>query len=471
MVGIYRYFNQNAVLFLLLFSMLAVILQTFYISGILGRKLRKSFEALILIYLGALSILIRHINMELSRSVLVLDGKEYVFFLLAILIFGAGIYTYVRTKRWNVILGMVLTILNMPAMQRLVGSYYAFFFVVTLVLLTTRAGISYYIELKRQKTSITEYSIKEALDAQHSGILFAEKNGNILLINKKMLSLMSELSGGYIRNSEKFWEGLADFSEPIYQGAERENILVETRTQGVWQFARRKCVPGRWAIYQIIATDVTEQENINRQLREYQERLEAQKSQLEQALGNLEELKKQEALGRMWNHVHDVLGQRISILQRELGNKEAVNFELLENQIEHLLTDLNFVEEEDPFRMYQDIVDSFLPLGIRLHTQGRLPEDKLLARKLVEIIREAVTNAVRHGRAENIYIQIEDEESLHLMIENDGDVPMKEIQWGGGLRSIRQKVEEAAGKLEVQAEPQFKLYAEFPTNVKKDRLH
>ena len=88
-------------------------------------------------------------------------------------------------------------------------------------------------------------------------------------------------------------------------------------------------------------------------------------------------------------------------------------------------------------------------------------EDPVLARKVVEIIREAVTNAVRHGGAENIYITIEGTDKVRLIIENDGQALSGEIRWGGGLHSIQRRVEEAAGRLLIESDPRFRIIVEL----------
>ena len=464
MIGLYRYFDQNILLFLLFLSLIGVTLQAFYASGIVFRPLRKSFEILILLYLAAVSVLLRYVNSELSASMLVLRGYEHLFSLLAFLISVWGIFVYAKTWRLMVPAGIGLVLLNMPLSERLIGRFYGFYFILSLALLILRAGISYYVERQRQETDITEYSVKEALDAQHSGILFAEKNGKIRLINRQMLALMQDLTGGSLRNARKFWDLLPKLSRVEYSAAKEgvaEHYLVETSRHEVWQFVRKSFWLRGQETYQIIATDVTEQESITRQLRDYQKQLEEQKSRLETALNNLEDLRHEEALSRMWNHVHDVLGQRISILQRELSTKKNADFTLLQAQIDNLLADLNLPEEEEPIQGYQDIINAFLPLGIHFHTTGKLPEDPVLARKVVEIIREAVTNAVRHGGAENIYITIEGTDKVRLIIENDGQALSGEIRWGGGLHSIQRRVEEAAGRLLIESEPRFRIIVEL----------
>ncbi|RRD94693.1 hypothetical protein EII17_06600 [Clostridiales bacterium COT073_COT-073] len=466
MIDLYRNFNQNMILFLLLLSMLGVIVQTFYFSWVMGGYLRRGFEALILLHLARISLLLRHINSELLRSVLVLEENDEIRWAWVISVLLMGTYAYWKTKASNIISGICLAILVTPAVEWAFGKDYALLFVILLLLWIIRASVGCYMEHKKRQSSITEYSIKEALDAQHSGILFAEKNGSILLINQQMMTLMDDLAGGYVHNAEKFWKDLTGLAYREYQNEtdeENSRCMLETPQKKCWQFVRKSCLFHEREIYQVIATDITEQEQINRQLEEYQTQLKSQQSQLQAALENLEELKRQEALSLMWTHVHDVLGQRISILQRELNSKEEVDFERLAAQIDNLLTDLNFLEEEHPLQIYRDIIQAFLPLGIHFHTEGNLPEDEVLAGRIVEIMREAITNGVRHGQAENIYIKIEDGQDIKMIIENDGAIPAETIRFGGGLRSIQQKTEEIGGRMEIRLHPRFGIYVELPT--------
>ena len=469
MIDLYRNFSQSTILLLLLLSMLGVIVQTFYFSWVLGGYLRKGFEMLILLHLASVSLLLRHINSELLRSALVLEENDQIRWAWAISVILMGGYAYRKTKAVNILIGIGLAILITPGAEAVFGENYAYLFVLLLLFWVIRACAGCYMEHKKRQSSITEYSIKEALDAQHSGILFAEKNGSILLVNQQMMTLMNELVGGYLHNADKLWKQLMKLSYRDYHKEEEEQnyCLLETEEKKYWQFVRKSCIFHEREIYQVIATDVTEQEHINRQLEEYRVRLKNQQSQLQSALENLEELKRQEALSIMWGNVHDVLGQRISIMQRELNSGQEVDVHRLNGHVDNLLSGLGFSEEEDPERAYQDIIQSFLPLGINFHTEGSFPEDSMLAGKMVEIIREAVTNAVRHGQAENIYIKIDNGDGVRMSIENDGMIPEEAVRFGGGLRSIQQKAEETKGRMSIQQYPRFGVYVELLTKKGK----
>ena len=112
--------------------------------------------------------------------------------------------------------------------------------------------------------------------------------------------------------------------------------------------------------------------------------------------------------------------------------------------------------------MYQKIVSSFAPLGVNLNKTGNLPENEAIARVMVNIIREGVTNAVRHGQAQNIDIVIKEGEGYTLSIVNDGRLSAENIIQGGGLREINRKITELGGLLQIKTRPEFQLIVEIP---------
>ena len=49
-----------------------------------------------------------------------------------------------------------------------------------------------------------------------------------------------------------------------------------------------------------------------------------------------------------------------------------------------------------------------------------------------------------------------------MSLTNNGAVPKGEITEGGGLSMLRQRVEEANGKMEIQSIPCFRLMLDLP---------
>ena len=72
---------------------------------------------------------------------------------------------------------------------------------------------------------------------------------------------------------------------------------------------------------------------------------------------------------------------------------------------------------------------------------------------LVRIVREAVTNAVRHGGAENVRVQVVRGDGVCLRVDDDGLGLSGETVAGFGLTSMRQRAEGLGGSFRLLARP------------------
>jgi len=463
---LYTTLTQAQILGLMVVSILAVIMQTLHSSWIQENEPVKLFEALIVVHLLVLSIMLRTVNGELNASTITVGIYDQMRWVVGLLILFTGLGGYLTTKgKLSTISGIFFVLLTLPFMENLPYGGFTLCFIISILLFVGRAFVLYRREQIRQKVEITGYSVKEALDSQHSGILFAESDGSILLVNRQMLFLMEEFTGSQQRNAEKFWGALQEGSSPGLRCDDHfpgDFCLMNTVKEGTWQLVRKKVAWRGKDICQIIATDVTEEEAANRKLQEYHRQLEEKKEQLQIVLDNLEAIKKQEAFSKTYNYIHDVLGQKISILQQIFHRELIPDREMLLPLVETLAEEIAAVREEDPAEMYQQIVSSFAPLGVNLNKTGNLPENEAIARVMVNIIREGVTNAVRHGQAQNIDIVIKEGEGYTLSIVNDGRLSAENIIQGGGLREINRKITELGGLLQIKTRPEFQLIVEIP---------
>jgi signal transduction histidine kinase len=76
---------------------------------------------------------------------------------------------------------------------------------------------------------------------------------------------------------------------------------------------------------------------------------------------------------------------------------------------------------------------------------------------LLRIVREAVTNANRHGRAKTISVQLSNHDGLRLLIADDGDgfdvTEPERLQRGFGLLTMRERVQALSGELRIESRP------------------
>jgi len=74
------------------------------------------------------------------------------------------------------------------------------------------------------------------------------------------------------------------------------------------------------------------------------------------------------------------------------------------------------------------------------------------AHALMRCAQEAITNAVRHAKAPNLWLQVaRDGEGVRLVARNDGNVRPAASSAGSGLLGMRERVEALGGRLAVRA--------------------
>lgn len=138
--------------------------------------------------------------------------------------------------------------------------------------------------------------------------------------------------------------------------------------------------------------------------------------------------------------VHDVIGQRLSILHRYL-EEERLDDESLE-QIDPLLrsiaADLHSRGDTEPAEQLGDIVHAFGLASVRIDVEGELPSDARVAAAFLQIIREASTNATKHAQAHQVHVRLWQEGTdagtiAHMTISNDGSPAPVSYREGTGI--------------------------------------
>ena len=95
-----------------------------------------------------------------------------------------------------------------------------------------------------------------------------------------------------------------------------------------------------------------------------------------------------------------------------------------------------------------------------------------VARCVVAVVREALTNAARHGRAHSARVAVTDYPAFwQVTVDNDGVVPAAggpAVDGGEGaglgLRSMTERVEALGGRVRITPRPRFTVFATIPKN-------
>ena len=96
-----------------------------------------------------------------------------------------------------------------------------------------------------------------------------------------------------------------------------------------------------------------------------------------------------------------------------------------------------------------------------------------VARCVVAVVREALTNAARHGRATSARVAVTDYPAFwQVTVDNDGVVPPGDEPLvdgdknaGLGLRSMTERVEALGGRVRITPRPRFTVFATIPRDA------
>lgn len=215
----------------------------------------------------------------------------------------------------------------------------------------------------------------------------------------------------------------------------------------------------------MVAFDVTEEESINSDMERMNHLLDVANTELVAAVENAREVSRNEAILRMRSRVHDTVGQRLSILHRYLEDddtdpeKLARVVELARTVVEDLAEPVD-VDAEGALRA---IGSSFSLVGITISVEGELPANPEVAIAFVDVVREAATNAAKHGQAHRVDVRLGESSGTYtLSVQNDGAAARGEVQEGTGFPSMRQTLSRVGGTLSIASTSPFTIEAQAP---------
>ena len=233
-----------------------------------------------------------------------------------------------------------------------------------------------------------------------------------------------------------------------------------------WVFTKTEMQIKNKQYIQITATDITRRWALTAELRRQEGLLISRGEELREMIVNLQTLSQGRELQNAKLRAHNILGQRLTMLLHTLSQGQTLDYNLLRTQLQSLLDDLKSSQSvTSPPDKLSNLQRTFKTIGVEIYLHGKLPEDDKKGHLFVDIISESIVNAVRHGFATKIFVQINlFDETWHLEITDNGHghslhQPIKE---GGGIGGMRGKVEACGGSVMVTNHPRFMLNVELP---------
>lgn len=325
-----------------------------------------------------------------------------------------------------------------------------------------------FMKIRRHyQNTVTESSIKESIDNLPSGLSFSSPDGFILLANRRMESLCYAITGLDFQDAENFWKFLSE-SKPG-DGVQR---ISDGKTPGfqlpdktIWTFERKLLNVEGEKVIQITAIDTTKLHELSADLQRNNERLSEINSQLKEYGENIEALVRNREILETKSRIHNEMGQALLASRCYLVKDSSL---ISENDIiQHWKYVIELLKKKvatgNPERTWGYFIEAAGAAGVKIITDGELPENEKVIKLAVAAATEALTNAVRHAGADELYIRITvEEKTVRMVFTNNGKKPDREITEGGGLGSLRLRLEEAGGTLEIMSEPHLALIVTMP---------
>lgn len=305
---------------------------------------------------------------------------------------------------------------------------------------------------------LSQVSIKTSCDHLPSALCFALENGQPCLRNLKMEALSHQIAGEALSNANLFWSALAD--QPVV-------ALEDGRT---WSFERTPMELDGQRVYQIIGTDVTQKVRLNRELEEDNRRLDAMNRRLREYSRNVQTLTRERETLRAKVRIHDEVGHALIRTRQYLSDGRGDPDEICASWRQNIRLLLGEASDEAPADSLGQLLSAAQAIGVTIDRRGDYPADGTIAARLVEAaIHESLTNLVRHAGGTKLEVTgIRDAHAWRICCQNDGAPPAGPIVEGGGLSSLRARVEAAGGAMKVDHAPRFALRLMLPEETERD---
>lgn len=332
-----------------------------------------------------------------------------------------------------------------------------------LLIFNVREAVLISQSYRQYHEGLTSLAIEEAINKMPEGIFLTREGGEPVLINNAMKQYMADILGKNVASGRLFWEEIGKKGE-IFE--EKDEIICRLEDGRIIRFTREPFITPTGFGWQITAADITELEQMNRQLYEKNEALRKQNEKMKDLLDILVPLESREALRTIRFKIHDMMGQRISCLQQILNNRDYKNYGSIGRMLSRLLEDMEKEIKVKPDLILTELLGTYESLGIRFHIKGKLPEGAK-GSLFVEILREAAVNAIIHGKADEITVTFEEENHYAMTVTDNGTGSSGPLKEGGGLSSIRTRVEKEKGTMAYTTGCPFILKVTIPV---KDSL-
>lgn len=349
---------------------------------------------------------------------------------------------------------------------------------------------------ENRRKQLNRNSVREAFDNLPSGIGFFSQNGMPVLYNRAMYRIAYELMGCDLQNVSELRAALKQQtkSEKQQTKPDKQQLKFEKQqTKSGKQLSQEKnsCLDPERKIFwlkngkayrfleeivtdtdgniytQITAGDVTEFVELEQQMKEHNQNLIETLLQINGLQNTIKETVHTEQVHAMKARIHDDLGICITAAHQCLIHDKTLeeiqqNTKLWEAALNALTNRQKIFLSDEPLT-FQLVLQQALSICVDIHLTGCLPEDEKQQQLVFYAMRECANNCGKHAHGATLFVKIKKEQDcVTAEYTNDGKTPQKKITEGGGLTTLRQRIEYAGGIMQTESFPEFKLIIRLP---------
>lgn len=319
------------------------------------------------------------------------------------------------------------------------------------------------IRQTRGRRTLNRASIKEAFDELPTGVCFFSEEGLPVLCNLAMQRFSFAVCGRDVQ----FVTDLEELLQPGFVPAEavsRDGAAFTLADGKVIQLEKRKLSYENGEQYiQFVATDITKLHQSRVELTAENEQLRKVQEELKRLSASVVTVTREEEIMNTKMRVHDDMGRCLMAAQKCLKEQGSDMPTDMIDAWHRAVSMLKYNNETSEEEMLAQIRKTCRFVNLELICRGALPGQENAAYLLTCALRECVTNAVRYAYATELYADFsESEEEATVVVTNNGKIPEGDIVEGGGLSTLRRRVERAGGTMRVDARPSFRLTVTVP---------
>ncbi|WP_370797807.1 sensor histidine kinase [Adlercreutzia equolifaciens] len=396
-------------------------------------------------------------------------------------VIACGVIEISRYRKWIAALDASALFLAIPPIAKLFAGFATSVALIELAYFSGRLLFTLAHDFAYRKSHITRLSIMESMKSLPDGILCSDAYGDILFMNDKMrfylqqLEMPADLSDANSIRRELMARGTK--LNVLKPGLGSVSTSLSLSSTMVCLFVFDKMTIRNREYLRVIAYDITEKAKLAQEIEGTNSRLEETAVEILDSISALRSVAETQAMLQMRSRVHDIIGQRLSIVHRllESGDYSDESIRRMQPLLKGILNDLLPASTLSPEEDLSLMRSALGMAGVTLSFHGKLPNDESVAKAMVSIVREAATNAICHAQALNIAVSVgiqavdggkAGKAIAELVVTNDGLASKAIIREGSGIKGMRHAAERAGGRLRVISHPQFRVDASFPLDAK-----